>query len=86
MIHVQDGWSPLHFASAYCHPSIVELLMKSGAQVDIQTKVHISIAGNFGEIFNLANWRFCRKSPNLKSANIISCTIALCGGAHNRQI
>ena len=39
------------------------------------------IAGNFGEVFNLVNWRFCGKSPNFKSANIISCTIALCGGA-----
>ena len=27
------------------------------------------IAGNFGEIFNLANWRFCGKSPNLKPTN-----------------
>ena len=26
------------------------------------------IAGNFGEVFNLANWRFYGKSPNLKSA------------------
>ena len=34
------------------------------------------IVGNFGEVFNLANWRFCGKSPNLKSANIISCTIS----------
>ena len=24
------------------------------------------IAGNFGEVFNLANWRFYGKSPNLK--------------------
>ena len=26
------------------------------------------IAGNFGKVFNLANWRFYRKSQNLKSA------------------
>ena len=26
------------------------------------------IAGNFGEVFNLANWRFYGRSPNLKSA------------------
>ena len=26
------------------------------------------IAGNFGEVFNLANWRFHGRSPNLKSA------------------
>ena len=26
------------------------------------------IAGNFDEVFNLAIWRFYRKSPNLKSA------------------
>ena len=38
----QDGWSPLHSASAHGHPSIVELLIKSGAQLDIQTKVHYS--------------------------------------------
>ena len=37
------------------------------------------IVGNFGEVFNLANWRFCGKLPNLKPANIISYTVALCG-------
>ena len=26
------------------------------------------IVGNFGEVFNLANWRFYGRSPNLKSA------------------
>ena len=26
------------------------------------------IVGNFGEVFNLANWQFYGKSPNLKSA------------------
>ena len=30
----------LHFASAYGHPSVVELFIKSGAQLDAQTKVH----------------------------------------------
>ena len=35
------------------------------------------ITGNFGEIFNLAIWWFCGKLPNLKSANIISYTIAI---------
>ena len=44
------------------------------------------IAGNFGKVFNLANWQFCGKSPNLKPANIISYTIVLCGSARNRQI
>ena len=39
MTHIQAGWSPLHSASAYCHPSIVELLIKSGAQLGMQTKV-----------------------------------------------
>ena len=28
------------------------------------------IAGKFDEVFNLANWRICGKSPNLKPANI----------------
>ena len=34
-------------------------------------------------------WRIgeiCGKSPNLKTANIISYTIALCGSARDRQI
>ena len=44
------------------------------------------IAGNFGEVFNLANWQFCGKSPNLKPANIILYTIALCRSACDRQI
>ena len=35
----QNGWSPLHYASAHSQPSIVEILIKSGAQLDIQTKV-----------------------------------------------
>ena len=35
-----QGWSALHFASSHGHPSIVELFMKSGAQLDVQTKVH----------------------------------------------
>ena len=42
------------------------------------------LAGNFGEIFIYG------RLPNLKSANIISCTIALayrtCGSAHNHHI
>ena len=44
------------------------------------------IVGNFGEVLNLANWRFCGKSPNLKSTNIISYTIALCRSTRNYQI
>ena len=43
------------------------------------------IAGNFGEVFNLANWRFCGKSPNLNVANIISYTTTLYGSARDRQ-
>ena len=44
------------------------------------------IEGNFGKVSNLANWRFCRKLPNLKPTNIISYTIALYGRARDRQI
>ena len=40
----------------------------------------------FGEVFNLVNWQFCRKLPNLKPTNIISYTIAPYGSARNRQI
>ena len=36
--------------------------------------------------FNLVNWRFCGKLPNLKSVNINSCSIALCRTACNCQI
>ena len=32
-----------------------------------QNIVYHNIAGNFGEVFNLANWQFYGKSPNLKS-------------------
>src|SRR5260370_31120643 len=28
-----DGWTPLHLASFFCHPRIVELLLGSGADV-----------------------------------------------------
>ena len=34
----------------------------------LKIRTDYRIAGNFGEVFNLANWRFYRKSPNLKSA------------------
>ena len=44
------------------------------------------IARNFSEVFNLANWQFCRKSPSLKPANIISHTIALCRSSCDHQI
>ena len=36
------------------------------ASVNVDTEYRI--VGNFGEVFNLANWRFYGKSPNLKSA------------------
>ena len=36
----QEGWSALHGASAAGQSSVVELLVESGAQVDIQTKVY----------------------------------------------
>ena len=35
----QYGLSALHAASAYDQPSVVELLVESGVQVDIQSKV-----------------------------------------------
>ena len=51
----------------------------SSALVILHTLSHEAlsycIAGNFGKVFNLANWRFCGKSPNLKPANIISYTV-----------
>ena len=34
-------------------------------------KDYYCIAGNFGEVCNLANWQFCGKLPNLKPADII---------------
>ena len=30
------------------------------------TRNYYRIAGNFGKVFNLANWRFYERSPNLK--------------------
>ena len=36
---LQGGWTALHFASAYGHPSLVDLLIKSGSKLDIQDKV-----------------------------------------------
>ena len=70
--------------------------MEKSSQVEIRGSVTDSlrsvlgvvycIARNFGKVFNLANWRFWEKSPNLKPVNIISYTIALCRSACNRQI
>ena len=51
-----------------------------------ETAGNYRIAGNFGKVFNLANWRFCRKLLNLKLTNIISHTITLCGSTHDCQI
>ena len=39
------------------------------------------IAGNFGEVFNLVNWRFYGKSPNLKSAIFYSDIPGICHAA-----
>ena len=43
------------------------------------------IAGSFGEVFNLAKWWICGKSPNLEPTNIISYTITLCRSTHDRK-
>ena len=49
--------------------------------------LHVSgYSGKLWRNFNLVNWQFCRKSPNLEPANIISYTIALCGSTRDRQI
>ena len=37
----QENWSALHLASAQGQSGVVELLVKTGAQLDIQTKVNI---------------------------------------------
>ena len=37
----QNGQTALHAASAMDHPALVELVVKSGAMLDIQTKVHV---------------------------------------------
>ena len=58
--------------------------MLSENQALIDLKYHM--AGNFCEVFDLVNWWFCGNSPNLKAANIISYTVALCESARNRQI
>ena len=51
-------------------------------------EIRYHIAANFGEVFNLANWQFCRKSPDLKPTNniMISYTIALCRSTRDHQI
>ena len=44
------------------------------------------IAGKFGEVFNLENWRICRKSPNLKLPNIAILRYAYVIDIGRRQI
>ena len=44
------------------------------------------IAGNFGEVLNLAILREVREITKFKTANIIPYTITLCGSAHNHEI
>ena len=39
------------------------------------------IAGNFGEVFNLANWQFYGISPNLKIRHILSDDAVICHAA-----
>ena len=43
------------------HPSIMPLILL-GEYMKICE--YYRIAGNFGKVFNLAKWQFCRKSPN----------------------
>ena len=42
--------------------------MDSHLHVHTHVQKIYRIAGNFGEVFNLANWRVCGKLPNLKLA------------------
>ena len=39
--HTQEGWSPLHVASQNGFVDLVELLIDSGTNADIQNKVDI---------------------------------------------
>ena len=64
----------------------VEVIVRVYVIKVIQCHVYIPYGGKLWRGFNLANWWFCGKSPNLKPANIISYTIALCGSAHDCQI
>ena len=43
LLHVQDGYSPLHNASQEGYDGIVEKLLQAGATVDLQTKVGIAV-------------------------------------------
>ena len=93
-------WLP-HYRVGNFHLHFCSDIIYASEALNSRTKFHIDpkkpqscyisyakyrIAGNFDEVINLASWRFCGNSPNLKPTNIISYTIALCGSTHDRQI
>ena len=44
------------------------------------------IAGYFGEVFNLANWRVCEKSSNLKLPSLVILHYAYATSINHSQI
>ena len=44
------------------------------------------IAGKFGKVFDLANWRVCGNSPNKKLPNIVMLSYVYSIGIGRRQI
>ena len=48
--------------------------------------VYYHIAGNFGEVFNLAIWQIRKRSPNKKLTNIDYCMRAYGAKNPNNQI
>ena len=65
--------TPLHIAVEELRVKTAEFLVNEGANVNSKDKDGVSnycIVGKLGEVFNLANWRICGKSANLKPTSI----------------
>ena len=74
-------FTPPYILSLLCH--MMHLLTVFTHPWQIIIPVTYRIVGNFGEVFNLANWQFYWKSPNLKSAIFLfwrNLTICICTG------
>ena len=68
-MYIRRAFLHVHCTYVSCHGSWILTGQKCTKKKHVHVHVMYRITGNFDEVFNLANWRFCEKSPNLKPTN-----------------